>query len=232
MAYDRNPKYGKDQSFSEGARRVTDLLWETTGGDVAAFPKSYLENLRYEFSDGKVSMLELIDRVDLGPNASYEDYCEVVDALMSVNPTQWPNPDTVVSVPSSHLQFEIEPDLDFSEFDFADDITEEGAVAEGPEGEVAAEEITERPAPTQQPDNLSDKMETFFKKVIASVYLDGVTEVTDMEGNPPNSANNYLLSPDGKEFRGVFYDAPPNEQAKKFPFVITEKADGKWQISY
>jgi hypothetical protein len=217
MAFDRNPKFGADQSFSEGARRVADLLWETTNGDLSAFPKSYLENLRYEFSDGNVSMLELIDRVDLGPEATYEDYCEVIDALLSVNPDQWPDPNSVVEVPRGHLQYEIEPDYDFSEFDFAEEIEE-----------VAVEEET---AP-QQPDAMSEKMELFLKKVISSVYLDGVTEVTDPQGNPPNAANNYLLSPDGKQFVGVFYDSPPNEQAKSFPFVISEKGDGQWQIQY
>ena len=228
MFYDRNPKFGKDLSFSESARSVTDLLWETTGGDVAAFPKSYLENLRYEFSDGQVSMLELIDRVDLGPDASYEDYCEVIDSLMSVDPKQWPNPDSVVEVPSNRLQFEIEPELDFSEFDFADEITEEAAVEEGPDGVVAEESVQE----TQGMDPLSEKMETFFKKVIASVYLDGVTGVTDAEGNPPNSANNYLMAEDGKSFSGIFYDSPPTEKAKQFPFQITESEGGKWNISY
>jgi hypothetical protein len=217
MAFDRNPKFGKDQAFSEGARRVADLLWETTNGDVTSFPKSYLENLRYEFSDGNVSMLELIDRVDLGPEATYEDYCEVIDALLSVNPDQWPNPESVVEVPLGHLQYEIEPDYDFSEFDFAEEV-EEVAV----EGETVS----------QQPDAMSEKMELFLKKVISSVYLDGVTEVTDMQGNPPNTANNYLLSPDGKQFVGVFYDSPPNEQSKSFPFVISEKSDGRWQIKY
>jgi hypothetical protein len=219
MAFDRNPKFGKDQSFSEGARRVTDLLWETTGGDLSSYPKSYLENLRYEFSDGKVSMLELIDRVDLGPEASYDDYCEVIEALLSVDPSQWPDPESVVEVQPSHLQFEIEPDYDFSEFDFAEEIVEEEVVAE-------------RPAPTQQGDAMSEKMEMFFKKVISSVYLDGVTEVTDAEGNPPNSSNNYLLSEDGKTFSGIFYDSPPNEKSKQFPFQITEKAEGNWQIQY
>jgi hypothetical protein len=231
MAYDRNPKFGKDQSFSEGARRVTDLLWETTRGDLTAFPKSYLENLRYEFSDGKVSMLELIDRVDLGPDATYEDYCEVVDALMSVNPDEWPDPNSVIEVPVSHLQYEIEPDYDFSEFDFAEDIEEEAAVAEGPGGMVAEEAVAEQQAPAQ-PDAMSEKMELFFKKVIASVYLDGVTSVTDAQGNPPNAANNYLLSSDGKQFTGIFYDSAPNEKAKQFPFVISEKGQGKWMISY
>jgi hypothetical protein len=219
MTFDRNPKFGADQAFSEGARRVADFLWENTGGEVSEFPKSYLENLRYEFSDGKVSMLELIDRVDLGPDATYEDYCEVVDSLLAVNPGQWPDPESVISVPSGHLQYEIENDFDFSEFNFAEEIEEEAIVEE-------------RPVPTQQGDALSEKMEMFFKKVIASVYLDGVTEVTDLEGNPPNSANNYLLSEDGKQFEGVFYDSPPNEKAKKFPFVIQEKSDGVWQIQY
>jgi hypothetical protein len=231
MAYDRNPKYGKDQSFSEGARRVTDLLWETTRGDVSAFPKSYLENLRYEFSDGKVSMLELIDRVDLGPDATYEDYCEVVDTLMSVNPEEWPDPETVVEVPVSRLQYEVQPEYDFSEFDFADDIEEEAAIAEGPQGEVAEEVVAEQQT-LAQPDAMSEKMELFFKKVISSVYLDGVTNVTDNQGNPPNAANNYLLSEDGKQFTGIFYDSPPNEQAKKFPFIISEKGNGQWQIRY
>jgi hypothetical protein len=218
MAFDRNPKYGKDQSFSEGARRVADLLWENTGGDVSQFPKSYLENLRYEFSDGKVSMLELIDRVDLGPDATYEDYCEVVDTLMGVDPGRWPDPNHVVEVPGGRLQFEIEPEYDFSEFDFADEIEEE---------EVVAEQQT-----STQPDAMSEKMELFFKKVISSVYLDGVTNVTDQQGNPPNSANNYLLSEDGKQFAGIFYDTPANEQGKKFPFVISDKGNGQWQIRY
>jgi len=215
MTFDRNPKFGADQNFSEGARRVADLLWENTGGDLSAFPRSYLENLRHDFADGKVSMLELIDRVDLGPEATYDDYCEVVESLLSVDPDQWPDPDSVVQVPSSRLTYEVEPELNFSEFDFAEEIVEEEAVVEG-----------------NTPDPLSDKMELFFRKVIASVYLDGVTDVTDNQGNPPNQANNYLMSDDGKQFSGIFYDNAPGEKPKQFPFVISEGAAGKWNISY
>lgn len=205
MAFDRNPKFGADSNFESGARRVADLLWETTKGDVSTAPTSYLENLRYEFSDGNISMLELIDRVDLGPEATYEDYCEVVEALMSVDPDSWPNPEYVEEVQQSKLQYEIEPGFDFEEFNFAEE----------PTG-----------------DALSQKVEAFLKKVIASVYLDGVTAITDAEGNPPNEQNNYLLSEDGTAFTGIFYDSPPNEQAKKFPFAITEGEGGKWQIKY
>ena len=228
MSYDRNPKFGQDRAFADGAKRVTDLLWETAGGDLASFPKSYLENLRHEYAEGNVSMLELIDRVNLGPDATYEDYCEVVDALMEVNPDEWPSPDAVVEVPASRLQFEIEDEVDFSEFDFADELIEEEAIAESPNETVAEEEVIAE----QTPDPLSEKMELFFKKVISSAYLDVVTAVTDQEGNPPSSANNYLMSDDGKQFTGIFYDAPPDQQAKQFPFVINEKANGVWQIQY
>ena len=160
-------------------------------------------------------MLELIDRVDLGPGATYDDYCEVVETLMCVQPDSWPNPDSVVEVPKGHLLYEVEPE--YSEFDFV-------SFAEDMEQQAAG-----NPAPA---DAMSEKMELFFKKVIASVYLDGVTSVTDAQGNPPNSANNYLMSEDGKQFTGIFYDAPPNEQAKKFPFTIQENQSGKWVISY
>ena len=228
MSFDRNPIFGKDQAFSESARRVMDLLWETTGGDVTAFPKSYLENLRHEFSDGNLSMLEVIDRVDLGPDATYEDYCEVVDALMSVDYNEWPHPDNILSVPSSNLLYEVDNWDDFSEFDFADEVITEGIEIDAPGEEVVEEQVTEE----QVADPLSEKMELFFKKVISSVYLDGVSSVTDAEGNPPTSANNYLLSPDGKSFSGIFYDSPPNNKAKKFTFTILEGEDGSWSIKY
>jgi len=147
-------------------------------------------------------MLELIDRIDLGPDATYDEYCEVVDALLCVDPSQWPDPDSVVELQTEKLKFEIEPEpVEFSEVDFA-------------EGD------------------LSTKMETFLKKVIASVYLDGVSDVSDEEGNPPNEANNYLLSDDGKSFSGVFYDSNPGGKPKKFSFEISEKSDGSWQIRY
>lgn len=203
MSFDINPKFGADQSFSEGARRVTDFLWDTTEGDLSRTPPSYLESLRHEFSDGRVSMLELIDRVDLGPNATYEDYCEVVDSLLAVNPDSWPDPTTVQSVSSDRLLYELESSEDFSEFDTED-------FAEG---------------------DMGSKMEKFLQKVIGTVYMDGVGKVVDSNGKPPSEENNFLMSDDGKEFSGVFFDKrKPRE--KHFPFTIQEKANGQWSINY
>jgi len=219
MAYDRNPQYGKDQTFAEGARRVADFLWEATEGDLSAFPQSYLETLRHQYSDGKVSMLEFIDKVDLGPEATYDDYCEVVEALLKIDPAQFNNLNGIVQLQPSHLQYELDSDFDFSEFDFAEEVLEE-----------ETEMITAPGQPGRDP--LSNKMELFLKKVISSVYRDGVTAVTDAQGNPPNAANNYLLSDDGTKFEGIFYDSPPNEKAKQYPFVITEKGPDQWAIQY
>lgn len=229
MSFDVNPKFGEDQAFSEGARRVMDLLWETTGGDVTAFPKSYLETLRHDFSDGKVSMLELIDRVDLGPNATYDDYCEVVDALLSVDHYEWPDPDSVIEVPHGNLTYEIDTTSDYSEFfDFADEVIAEGIEVDGP-GKGVTEGVMEEEQTSGDP--LSEKMELFLKKVISSVYLDGVTDVTDEQGDPPSSSNGYLMSPDGKQFSGIFYDSQ-NSVNQKYPFVISESDEGIWQIKY
>lgn len=230
MAYDRNPKFGQDQAYTEGARRVADLLWETTDGELPAFPKSYLEELRYEFADGKLSMMEFIDRVDLGPDATYEDYCEIVDALLDIDPSRWPDPESIVEIIPSHIPHEIEPDLDFSEFHFKEEVAEEAVIAKGPGEEVVEEGVAEEAIPSDPA--LSEKMELFFKKVISSVYMDGVTDVTDIQGNPPNASNNYLMSPDGKSFSGIFYDDPTGRGGKKFPFTITENQQGTWQIKY
>jgi hypothetical protein len=203
MSYDRNPKFGADAAFSEGARRVADLLWENTGGELSAIPSSYLETLRHEFADGRVSMLELIDRVDLGPEATYDDYCEVVDALLSVDAEQWPEPSSVESVSAERLKYELEPSADFSELDTED-------FAEG---------------------DMGKKMESFLRKVIGTVYMDGVGKITDNNGRAPSEENNYLLSEDGKEFSGMFFDKQKPRE-KHYPFTISEKSDGQWSIRY
>lgn len=220
MAYDLNPKFGADQHYSEAAREIADLLWEVTNGDPSAIPHSYLEHFRHEYKDGQVSMMEFIDRVDLGPDATYDDYAEVVELLLKVDPAKFNHGEGIVEIQPEHLLYELDdPEFDYTEFNFAEEVIAE-----------ETELVTEPGQPG--PDPLSDKMELFLKKVISSVYRDGVTAVTDMEGNPPNQANSYLLSPDGKSFSGIFYDSPPGEQAKKFPFQIVEKGPDQWQIKY
>lgn len=199
---DLNPKYGQDSYNEQTARRVVDMLWSYSGGNLASIPPNYLESLRFEYADGTVSALNLISVADLPKNPTYEEFSEAVDSLLRVNPDMIPDGE-IDEIQLSKLDYEFtEESFDFNEVDFA----EEG--------------------------DMSSKMELFWKKIISSVYLDGVSSVTDSEGNPPNSMNNYLFSPDGKTISGIFYDSVPGEEAKKFPFTINESAQGKYIIKY
>lgn len=204
MTYDRNPYLSKDDQFINSAMKAVDVLWEATGGDLSNTPDRYLESLNYSYSDGSVSMLSQLNKVDFSEDTTYDDFVSVAKSLVKVDPDQWPEVEFTEEIQASKLDFEVGGVEDFSEeeFDFADG------------------------------GDMSSKMELFFKKVISSVYLDGVTSVTDKDGNPPNEANSYLMAPDGKSFSGIFYDSPPDDKAKKFPFKISEKSDGKWQIKY
>lgn len=205
MVIDRNPHFGGDEQFELSARRVADMLWETSRGDLGQIPRNYLETLGYEYSDGTVSILNLLDKVEFSEENSYEEFSEVFEHLVRVNPTEWPSFDSIVSIPADKLLYGIEPEpFEFSEFDwdFAD------------------------------PVDMSKKMELFFKKIISSVYTDGVTSVTDADGNPPSVKNKYLMSEDGKSFSGIFYDAPRGEKSKKFSFKIAENKKGVWEIRY
>lgn len=38
---------------------------------------TYLREVLQDFSIGKLSMLDFIERIDLGPDATYDDYCDL-----------------------------------------------------------------------------------------------------------------------------------------------------------
>lgn len=205
MTLDSNPSFGRDDQYRMQAHRAVETLWRATSGDISKVPESYLESLSYEYSDGSSSLLPALNKVEFSEGCTQEEFWEVVDALIKVDPNNWPDLDYIESIPSGKLIYEVEPEFDFSESDW----------------DFATPGVT------------SDKVELFLKKVIASVYTDGVTSVTDKEGNPPNARNNYLMSADGKSFSGMFHDAPPEgENDKHFAFVIREKKGGNWEIRY
>lgn len=204
MVLDRNPKFGEDTQYQMNASRVADMLWSATKGQLRNIPSSYLENLDYEYSDGFISLLGLLDKVTFSGQPSYEEFVEVVKNLIYVDPNAWTFAESILEIQAEKLlSASHESEFDYSEmFDFA------------------------------APGDMSDKVELFLKKVIASVYRDGVSSVTDKEGNPPNAQNRYLLSEDGKSFEGIFYDKVDANNQKKFPFVIRENSEGNYEISY
>ena len=176
--YDSNPKFGADQNYAATAARVADTLWEACNGDPSAIPSYYLDQLAYEYSDGRESLLPALDRLtNDGQQITYEEFSEAVSTLIKGSSSY--GPDDVTEVPVGKIVSEPEP-LDFSEFDALD-------YAEG---------------------DMGAKIGKFLSKVISSIYTDGVTRVTDRNGKPPSAENNYLLNEDGTEFSGLFFDAP------------------------
>ena len=197
---DTNPKFGADQNYAATATRVAETLWEACKGDVSTIPQYYLDQLAYEYSDGRESLLPALDRLtNDGERLSYEEFSEAVSTLIQGSESY--GPDSVTEIPVGKLLSDTVP-ADFSEFDFDS--------VEFAEGEMGG------------------KVGKFLTKIISSVYTDGVTRVTDKEGKPPSEENNFLMSADGTEFAGLFFDAVGK---KKFPFKISEK-NGKWSIAY
>lgn len=205
MTIDRNPTFGEDINREKDARQVASMLWSSSGGNFSKIPSNYLEAMGFSYSDGTVSLLNLLDRVEFSEEKTFEEFAEVVDHLIRIDPSEWPNPDSIESIPVGKLLSEDEEEpIEFSEsdWDFSDSA------------------------------GMSEKMELFFKKVISSVYTDGVTAVTDKMGNPPSAQNRYLMASDGESFSGIFFDSPKGEESKKYPFKISMNSKGKWEIRY
>jgi hypothetical protein len=74
----------------------------------------------------------------------------------------------------------------------------------------------------------SKKLSKFLSKVISSAYRDGVDRVTDSQGNLPSEENNFLLSEDGKQFSGLFFNL---KNKVKYKFTLTDN-EGKWSLKY
>lgn len=202
--YDTNPSFIGDKQRNEAAVKAAEVLWNACRGDLSKIPQSYMDNMGFSYSEGSVSLLNLLNRVSLS-EGTFEEFSEVVKRLSITNPSEWPNSDSILEIQSEKLLSNEAEELEFSEvlYDFSS--------GKG---------------------DMSEKMERFLKKVISSVYRDGVTSVTDLEGNPPNKANRYLQGENGDSFSGIFYDSQGDGEEKSFKFVISKTNDDNWQIVY
>ena len=76
-------------------------------------------------------------------------------------------------------------------------------------------------------EDLTDQIEDFLVGVISTVNPD-VYRVGDENENAPSEWNNYLLSEDGKEWKGVFWTV----DEVGYNFTIRENENGVWSIAY
>ena len=88
--------------------------------------------------------------------------------------------------------------------------------------------IDDRMAALDTDDETAVFMADFMVQTLSSVLLDGAVSVTDPEGWPPSTRNNYLLSDDGHKFTGRVRTAAQTV----YDFKILENVKtGKWAVS-
>lgn len=192
----------RDHSARSSAKRSIMGLWDLTGGDFSQLPDDYVDQFNYEFSDGTVSLLSQISKVQGLEEMNREEFSELVDHMVSVNPKDWPNFEGIEEIIPERA-FGEQPQFEPMEFNFAEEGEMDGA-----------------------------KVEELLRRVIGTIYRDGVARVVDKTGKPPQESNQFLMTKDGG-FEGIFITAPrENGKRDKFPFQITQKTEGEYQISY
>jgi len=88
--------------------------------------------------------------------------------------------------------------------------------------------IDDRMAAIDTADEAAVFMADFMVQTLSSVLLDGAVSVTDSEGWPPSTRNNYLLSADGRKFTGLVRTAAQTV----YDFKIFENVKtGKWSVN-
>jgi len=87
--------------------------------------------------------------------------------------------------------------------------------------------IDDRMAALDTDDKTAVFMADFMVQTLSTVLLDGAVSVTDPEGWPPSTRNNYLLSADGRKFTGRVRTAAQTV----YDFKILENVKtGKWSV--
>jgi hypothetical protein len=204
VAQSSNPL--RDAAAISKSKATILKLREVLGGALSELPENYAEQFDYEFSDGDISLLRHLSKVDNIDELDQKEFAELVDKMVKVDPSEWPSPDAIEEIIYARL-FEA-PEEEF---------------AEQMEGINFAEEDDA---------NFGTKVEKMLRAVISTVYRDGVDRVVGKDGKAPNEGNNFLLSEDGKTFEGVFITSPSEGKRDKFKFTITEKSTGGWKIVY
>jgi hypothetical protein len=92
-----------------------------------------------------------------------------------------------------------------------------------------AESLPENASPEQM-DKIAPALIRFLLQSGEKGYKDGVDEISDAEGNPPNQANNWLYDQEQDSFSGQFIDRRPGRD-RVFQFVIEREGDG-WVRSF
>lgn len=92
-----------------------------------------------------------------------------------------------------------------------------------------AESLPENASPEQM-NKIAPALIRFLLQSGDKGYKDGVDEITDAAGNPPNEANQWLYNTEEDSFSGQFIDRRPGAD-RKFQFSIEKEGEG-WVRSF
>jgi hypothetical protein len=146
---------------------MAHLLIEACGGNAAAIPQHYLDNFYHDFTDGDISLVPALSKLDNEVDLSPEELDETLEALQKVNPNHWPAVDVIENIDPYKL-------LNLSG-----------------EFENLSENFVEDNLGT------AEKVERVLKGVIESVFGGTINSIRDPKGKYPSSSNDFLQEDDG-----------------------------------
>lgn len=156
-----------DGAYQSKYLAVARMLWDASKRDPSSIPDSYCEHLSYQYSDGSVSLVPLLNRFEAERDLEDYEFDEAIELLGRVNPEDWPFIEEIESVDVEELlklyEEDTTPPLDFVEDNL-------GA---------------------------SDATQKILKRTLESVFGGTVSEIRDPSGHYPGPLNNFLQEEDG-----------------------------------
>lgn len=180
---------------------MVQLLLEASDGDPSKIPDHYLSNFYHEYANGDISLVPALSALSGAEFAELEYVEEAVEILSRVNPSHWPDSESIQEIDLEGL-LEI-------------DGSEEANIQDFVEDNLGTAEKTER----------------VLKEVIQSVFGEGIGSIRDRSGNYPSPKNNFLQDKDGTfagtfkyESHVFIFEIAPTEVGWICTYRLTEKS--------
>lgn len=104
-----------DAAYQAKYLGVARMLWDASHGVAEDIPENYCEYLSHEYSDGDISLVPLLPKLDYTENLEEWEVEEAIEMLGKVSPEDWPNVENIQSISAEALLQEPE------EFSFVED---------------------------------------------------------------------------------------------------------------
>ena len=156
-----------DGAYQSKYLAVARMLWGASKGNPGSIPDSYCEHLSYQYSDGSVSLVSLLNKFEVERDLEDYEFDEAVEILGRVNPEDWPFEEDIEGIDVEKLlrMFDEEPV-------FAEDFVEDNLGA-------------------------SENTQKTLTQIIESVFGAKISNIRDPSGHYPGPLNKFLQEEDG-----------------------------------